>query len=157
MEFPSRKSIKIVNESQCEANSNGDSKVSLEKMRSDVLFSFSKSKKIRLEGTVRYKNSEKIYVEQIYWQDTSINKTNHLPFDINRNCIFEVPINTDKRFDSTREGRHWGPIRESKRRGFSGYRYIVTYQGSFECQKENFPYLIEFKKQPKTVQSKRSL
>ena len=157
MEFLSRKSIKIVNESQCKANSNGDSKVSLEKMRSDVLFSFSKSKKIRLEGTVRYKNSEKIYVEQIYWQDTSINKTNHLPFDINRNCIFEVPINTDKRFDSTREGRHWGPIRESKRRGFSGYRYIVTYQGSFECQKENFPYLIEFKKQPKTVQSKRSL
>ena len=157
MEFLSWKSIKIVNESQCEANSNGDSKVSLEKMRSDVLFSFSKSKKIRLEGTVRYKNSEKIYVEQIYWQDTSINKTNHLPFDINRNCIFEVPINTDKRFDSTREGRHWGPIRESKRRGFSGYRYIVTYQGSFECQKENFPYLIEFKKQPKTVQSKRSL
>ena len=61
------------------------------------------------------------------------------------------------KFDSTREGRHWGPIRESKRRGFSGYRYIVTYQGSFECQKENFPYLIEFKKQPKTVQSKRSL
>ena len=157
MEFLSRKSIKIVNESQCEDNSNGDSKVSLEKMRSDVLFRFSKSKKIRLEGTVRYKNSEKIYVEQIYWQDTSINKTNHLPFDINRNCIFEVPINTDKRFDSTREGRHWGPIRESKRRGFSGYRYIVTYQGSFECQKENFPYLIEFKKQPKTVQSKRSL
>ena len=157
MEFLSRKSIKIVNESQCEDNSNGDSKVSLEKMRSDVLFRFSKSKKIRLEGTVRYKNSEKIYAEQIYWQDTSINKTNHLPFDINRNCIFEVPINTDKRFDSTREGRHWGPIRESKRRGFSGYRYIVTYQGSFECQKENFPYLIEFKKQPKTVQSKRSL
>ena len=39
----------------------------------------------------------------MYWQDTSINQTNQLLFDIDGNCIFEVPINTDKRFDSTME------------------------------------------------------
>ena len=82
----------------------------------------------------------------MYWQDTSINQTNQLPFDIDGNCIFEVPINTDKRFDSTKDGRHWGPLRESKRSGFSGDRYIATCRGSFECHNENCPYLIEFKK-----------
>ena len=100
----------------------------------------------RLEVPVRHTSICKIYVEEMYWQDTSINQTNQLPFDIDGNCIFEVPINTDKRFDSTKDGRHWGPLRESKRSGFSGDRYIATCRGSFECHNENCLYLIEFKK-----------
>ena len=147
MEFLGRKSIKIESdESQCEDNSNSDSEISLEKIRNDVLFSFIKNKKRRLESPVRHTSSGKIYVKEMYWQDTSINQTNQLPFDIDGNCIFEVPINTDKRFDSTKDGRHWGPLRESKRSGFSGDRYIATCRGSFECHNENCPYLIEFKK-----------
>ena len=85
----------------------------------------------------------------MYWQDTSINQTSHLSFDIDINCIFEVPINTGKRFDSTEDGRHWRPLRESKRSLSSGDRYIATCQGPFECHNENY--------QPKAVQSKRHL
>ena len=106
--------------------------------------SFIKNKKRRLESPVRLTSSGKIYVEEMYWQDTSIIQTNQLLFDIDGNCIFEVPINTDKRFDSTKDGRHWGPLRESKRSGFSGDRYIATCRGSFECHNENCLYLIEF-------------
>ena len=147
MEFLGQKSIKIESDkSQCEDNNNSYSEISLEKIRSDVLFSFTKNKKIRLEDPVRYTSSGKIYIEEMYWQDTSINQTNQLPFDIDGNCIVEVPINTDKRFDSTKDGRHWGPLRESKRSGFSGDRYVATCRGSFECHNENCPYLIEFKK-----------
>ena len=108
--------------------------------------SFIKNKKRRLESPVRHTSSGKIYVEEMYWQDTSINQTNQLPFDIDGNCIFKVTINTDKHFDSTKDGRHWEPLRESKRSGFSGDRYIATCRGSFECHNKNCPYLIEFKK-----------
>ena len=54
-EFLCRKNIKIESdESQCEDNSNSDSEISLEKIRSDVLSSFMKNKKRRLEGPVRH-------------------------------------------------------------------------------------------------------
>ena len=147
VEFLGRKSVKIESdESKSEDNSNSDSEISLEKIRTDVLSSFIKNKKRRLESPVRHTSSGKIYVEEMYWQDTSINQTNQLLFDIDGNCIFEVPINTDKRFDSTKDGRHWGPLRESKRSGFSGDRYIATCRGSFEGHNENCLYLTEFKK-----------
>lgn len=107
---------------------------------------YKKTKEKKLEGPVRRTISGKIYVEEIYWQDTSINQTNQLPLDINSNCILEVPINTRKRFDSTKDGRHWGTLRENKRSGFNGDQYIDTYRDSFECHDENFPYLVEFKK-----------
>ena len=45
----------------------------------------------RLEVPVRHTSICKIYVEEMYWQDTSINQTNQLPFDIDGNCIFKVP------------------------------------------------------------------
>ena len=85
-----------------------------------------------------------MYIEEMYQQDTSINPTNQLPFDIDSNCIFKVPINTDKRFDSTKDGGHCRPLTERKTSGFSGDRYIATCRGSFQCHNENCPYLIEF-------------
>ena len=110
VEFLGRKSVKIESdESQSEDNSNSGSEISLEKIRTDVFSSFIKSKKRRLEGSVRPTSSGKIYVEEMHSQDTSINQTNQPPFDIEDNCIFEVPINTEKRSDSIKDGRHWGP------------------------------------------------
>ena len=147
VEFLGRKSVKIEsNESKSEDNSNSDSEISLEKIRTDVLSSFIKNKKRRLEGPVRTTSRGKIYVEEMYWQDTSINQTNQPPFDIDGDSIFKVPINTEKRSDSTKYGRHWGPLRESKRSGFSRDRYIATCRDSLEGHNENCPYLIEFKK-----------
>ena len=94
VEFLGWKSMKIESdESQCKGNSNSDSEISLEKIRTDVLSSFIKNKKRRLESPVRHTSSAKIYVEEMYWRDTSINQTNQLPFDIDGNCVFEVPIN----------------------------------------------------------------
>ena len=107
MEFLGRKSIKIESdESQCEDNGNSDSEISLDQIRTDVLASFIKNKKRRLEGPVRHMSSGKMYVKEMYWQDTSINQINQLLFDIDGYCIFEVPINIDKHFDSTNDGRH---------------------------------------------------
>ena len=76
MEFLGWKSIKIESdESQCEDNSNSDSEISLEKIRTDVLSSFIKNKKRRLKSPVRNTSSGKIYVEEMYWQDTTIKPT----------------------------------------------------------------------------------
>ena len=86
MEFLGRKSTKIESdESQCEDISNSHSEISLEKIRSDVLSSFIKNKKRRLEGPLRYSRNGKIYVEEINWQDTSINQTNQVLSDIDGN------------------------------------------------------------------------
>ena len=77
MEFLDWKSIKIESdESQCEDHSNSDSEISLEKIRTDVLYSFIKNKKRRLKDPVRNTSSGKIYVEEMYWQNTSMNQTN---------------------------------------------------------------------------------
>ena len=104
VEFLGRKSVKIESdESKSEDNSNSDSEISLEKIRTDVFSSFIKNNKRRLESPDRHTSSGKIYVEEMHWQDISINQTKKLPIDIDGNCIFEVPINTDKRFDSTME------------------------------------------------------
>ena len=60
VEFLGRKSIKIESdESQCEDNSNSDSEISLEKIRTDVLSSFIKNKKRRLESPVRLTSAVK--------------------------------------------------------------------------------------------------
>ena len=60
VEFLGWKSIKIESdESQCEDNSNSDSEISLEKIRTDVLSSFIKNKKRRLESPVRLTSSVK--------------------------------------------------------------------------------------------------
>ena len=118
-------------ESQYKDNGNSDSEISLEKIRSDVSSSFTKNKKRRLDGPVRHTSSSKIYVEEMCWQYTSINQTKQLPFDIDSNCIFEVPINTVKHFGSTKDGRHWGPLNESKKSCFSRDRYIATCRGFF--------------------------
>ena len=86
MEFLGRKSTKIESdESQCEDISNSHSEISLEKIRSDVLSSFIKNKKRRLEGPLRHSRNSKIYVEEINWQDTSINQTNQVLSDIDGN------------------------------------------------------------------------
>ena len=75
MEFLGRKSTKIESdESQCEDISNSHSEISLEKIRSDVLSSF-----------IRHSRNGKIYVEEINWQDTSINQTNQVLSDIDGN------------------------------------------------------------------------
>ena len=83
------------------------------------MYGFTENKKMRLKGPVSHTSSGKVYVEEIYWQDTSTNQTKQLSFDIDSNCIFEVPINTEKCRDSMKNGRHWGPLREIKRSGFS--------------------------------------
>ena len=79
----------------------------------------------------------------MYWEDSNINQTIHLPFDINDNCIFEIVINTKKRFDAGKDGRHCGPLRGIKRIGFSGDWYISTCLGTFECYYEDCSYLIK--------------
>ena len=68
VEFLGRKSIKIESdEIQCEDNGNSDSEISLEKIRTDLLASFIKNKKRRLESPVRHMSSGKIYVKEMYW------------------------------------------------------------------------------------------
>ena len=64
IEFLGRKSMKIKSdESQCEYNSNSDLEISLQNIRPDVLFSFTKSKKRSLEDLVRYMSNGKAYAE----------------------------------------------------------------------------------------------
>ena len=133
MEFLGWKSIKIESgKYQCGDNDNSDSEISLEKIISNVLSSLAKNKKIRFKGPVRYTSNGKVHVEKIYWEDTSINQTVQLPFDTNGNCILKAAINTKKRFDPTKDGRHFAPLRGIKRSGFTGERYIDTCLGSFE-------------------------
>ena len=55
---------------------------------------------------------------------------NNLAYDIDDKCVYALPINKSKRFESAKDGRPWSNIRESKRSNFSGDQYISTCRGS---------------------------
>ena len=40
---------------------------------------------------------------------------NNLPYDIDDKCVYVLPINKSKPFESAKDGRPWSNIRESKR------------------------------------------
>ena len=49
---------------------------------------------------------------------STYNQNNQLPFDVDGKCICEVPINTEKRLDSAKDGRYWGTLGENKKKWF---------------------------------------
>ena len=70
--------------------------------------------------------SGKIYISEHYWEEENSVFANNLPYDIGDKCVYILPINKSKRFESAKDGRPWSNIRESKRSNFSGDRYMST-------------------------------
>ena len=86
-----------------------------------------------LSGTkpdVNRRTSGKIYISEHYWEKGNPVFGNNLPYDIDDKCVYALPINKSKRFESANDGRPWSNIRESKRLNFSGDQYISTCRGS---------------------------
>ena len=59
--------------------------------------------------------SGKIYISEHYWEEENRVFANNLPYDIDDKCVYVLPINKSKRFESAKDGRPWSNIRESKR------------------------------------------
>ena len=70
----------------------------------------------------------------------------NLPYDIDGNCVYQLPISSSKRFKSSIDGRHWDHYRENKRASFPGQRYLAKCKGSFHCNNEHFPFFIQYNK-----------
>ena len=91
---------------------------------------------------VSRRDSGKIYISEHYWEEENPVFANNLPYDIDDKCEYVLPINEFKRFESTKDGRSWSNIRESKRSNFSGHRYMSTCRGSYECYNPQCPHLM---------------
>ena len=53
-------------------------------------------------------------------------------YDIDDKRVYVLPINKSNRFESTKDGRPWSNVRESKRSNFSGDRYVSTCRRSYK-------------------------
>ena len=70
----------------------------------------------------------------------------NLPYGIDDKCVYVLPINKSKRFESAEDGRPWCNVRESKRSNFSGDRYMSACHGLYECHNPQDPQLMQYKK-----------
>ena len=85
----------------------------------------------------------KVYMNDKYWSNTSVTETTQLPYDIDDKCIYKIPFDPNKRFASSKDGRPWSHMRESKRGDFYGDRYMLLCRGSWECHNDYCPHLIQ--------------
>ena len=87
----------------------------------------------------------KLYIPEGYWEGIKPIEVKTLPYDINGSCRFMIPYNKQEgRFKASVDGRHWGQIKESKRSGFNGDRYLSVCQGYYECKNVECPFIVEF-------------
>ena len=98
------------------------------------------------ESCVITRNHGKVYVQDSYWMDVDAEKVDQLPYDVDGAKIYLIPFDPKKRFTSTKDGRPWANIFESKHSAWSGDRYMAKYRGSFECFNLHCPYYLQFHK-----------
>ena len=70
------------------------------------------------EENVKTTFAGKVYINGKYWSNTSVTETNELPYDIDGKCIYKIPFDPSKRLTSSKDGRPWSHMRESKRADF---------------------------------------
>ena len=72
----------------------------------------------------------KVYINDNYCGNTSVSETNQLPHDIDVKYIYKIPFDPSKQFVSSKDGRPWSHMKESKRADFYGHS---TCQAAKEC------------------------
>ena len=98
------------------------------------------------ESCVIKQNHGKVYVQDSYWMDVDAEKVDQLPYDVDGAKIYLIPFDPKKRFTSTKDGRPWANIFESKHSAWSGDRCMAKNKGSFECFNLHCPYYLQFHK-----------
>ena len=86
--------------------------------------------------------SRKVYVKQSY--EAPVKHMKQLPYDIDGRAIFNVPLNVEKRCDSSRDGRPWSNLMRSKRSGFKDDRFMVQWKGSFQYSNPHCPHVVQY-------------
>ena len=76
--------------------------------------------------------------------DVDPEKVDKLLHDVDGAKIYLVPFNPKKRFTSTKDGRPWANIMESKHSAWSGDQYMAKCRGSFKCFNLHCPYFYSF-------------
>ena len=97
------------------------------------------------EESVKILPSGKTYIKES-WDKIKKVKCTSLPYDVDGNQAFILPLDKTKRFKNSKDGRHWTNIRESRKSNFSGDRYMATCRGSFECSNIDCPHVIQYRK-----------
>ena len=90
--------------------------------------------------------SGKTYIKENFWDEIKKAKCTSLPYDVDGNQAFILPLDKTKRFKNSKDGRHWTNIRESWKSNFSGDRYMTTCRGSFECSNIDCPHVTQYGK-----------
>ena len=90
------------------------------------------------------KSDGKIYVNDTIWDNVKQRKVATVPFDIDGDQVYVVPYNRDCRFKNLKDGRHWGKLNASRKKGTIGDRYLQICQGSFQCENTECPHVIQF-------------
>ena len=62
------------------------------------------------EENVKTTLAGKVYINDKYWNNTSVTEVNQLPYDIDGKCIYKVSFDPSKRFASSKDGRPWSHI-----------------------------------------------
>ncbi|CAB4028517.1 Transposon Tf2-6 poly, partial [Paramuricea clavata] len=88
------------------------------------------------------------------WSKCKVEKRESLPYDINGDCVYELPYDEENMMDSSSDGRPWKQWNTSKRQGFEGRRRVTSCGGTYVCKNSRCPYLHSYGKQ-NDVQFKR--
>ena len=67
----------------------------------------------------------KTYLTAEYWHGVPFRAAEKLPYDIDGKCMYALPINKSRRFETSRVGP-WGKIHESKHIDFVGDRHVAV-------------------------------
>ena len=54
----------------------------------------------QIKPDVSHRASGKIYISEHYWEEENLVFANNLPYDIDEKCVYVLPINKSKRFES---------------------------------------------------------
>lgn len=74
-------------------------------------------------------------IKSLEWDGVSIKKTDAIPYDIDGNCIYQLPYLKNDRMVSSKDGRPWKKAVTSNRKEFSkGTRKIGKCKGGYECK-----------------------
>ena len=96
------------------------------------------------EESVKILPSSKTYIKESFWDKIKKVKCTSLPYDVDGNQAFILPLDKTKRFKNSTDGRHWTNIRGSWKSKFIGDRYMATCWGSFECSNIDCSHVIQY-------------
>ena len=86
-------------------------------------------------------------IKNSQWDGLPVKKADALPFDIDGNCLYQLPYDKKDRLASSKDGRPWKKAITANTKEFvKGTRKIAKCRGSYECRSADCMFLTEYGK-----------